>query len=146
MSLKWRAGLQGLLRLGLGGLLIVASVDKLMHPFDFSMAVAGYGLVDQGTAMLVAVVLPMFEMLTGLLLVFGLCKETASLAAILLYSLFFVMVLQARLRGLDIDCGCYRVDGGGINVLKVIENAGLALAAGWFYHMQNNHPRCRARH
>lgn len=126
------------LRLGLGGLLIVASIDKLLHPLEFSFAVAGYGVIGQGGALLVAAVLPMLELVTGLLLISGRWSENAALAGAMLYTVFLLLVAQAFVRGIDIECGCYRTEGGGgITWLKVIENSSLAAGAWLLFYLHS---------
>jgi uncharacterized membrane protein YphA (DoxX/SURF4 family) len=99
-----------LLRIALGAVFIVASLDKIKNPQSFAANIANYGLLPYQWINLVAIILPWIEITTGSLLVMGICtRANASLASGMLV-VFSIAILQALLRNLDISCGCFSTD------------------------------------
>jgi len=130
MKLTWRQGLILILRVGFGMLLIYASVDKIQHPFEFAEVVENYRVLGPDLSRWGAVFIPYLEALTGLLLITGIWLDAAvSINGLLMVSFLF-LVLQAFLRGLDINCGCFMVQGEApIGVIKIMENTVFAVFA-----------------
>ncbi len=96
-----------LARLGLGGVFIYAAWSKIQDPALFFEAVKGYDMLPVELAGLVAVVLPMAELVAGLTLVFTKWSREAALAIFVMMVVFLVGLTQAAVRGLDISCGCF---------------------------------------
>lgn len=120
---NWRKWTLLLLRLAFGVLLVVASMDKMVHPKAFSEIVEHYRLFGEALSVLVAVWLPYLEFVVGLLLLTGLWLDAASILNGLLMTGFFVVVLQAFIRHLDIACGCFSIgEEGNIHWMKLVEN------------------------
>ena len=107
----WLHRAQILLRLLFAGMLIYASADKLLNPLEFSHAVSNYQLTGLRLSRWVAISLPYLELLLGLLLLAGVWLDAAGLLNFLLMMLFLTVVSQAYSRGLEINCGCFSVDG-----------------------------------
>jgi uncharacterized membrane protein YphA (DoxX/SURF4 family) len=122
--------LETILRWGFGLLLIYASWEKILNPLDFARAVENYRVVGYSLSLYTAAFLPVLEFLTGLLLLAGVWKDAASLVNLCLMAVFLILVAQAAIRGLDIECGCF---GSGqsqaIGPLKLAENILYALLA-----------------
>ena len=134
MKLSWRQGLILILRIGFGVLLIYASVDKIQHPFEFSEVVENYRVLGPDFSRWVAVFIPYLEALTGLLLITGIWLDAAVSINGLLMVGFLFLVLQAFLRGLDIDCGCFMVQGEApIGIIKIMENIMFAGFGGFLW-------------
>lgn len=128
----WRKWVIISLRLGFGFMLVFASIDKMMHPIAFAGAVENYRVIGETLAVFVAVWIPYLEILVGLLLISGIWLNAAVLWNGCLMTIFFVMVLQAYFRHLDIACGCFSVgEEGNIHWWKLIENFCL-MVAGYF--------------
>lgn len=118
------------LRIGFGLLLVSASFNKILHPFDFSQAVDNYRLLGETLSRWVAVFMPYFELLAGLCLLFGVWQDAAIPLNALLMCAFLVMVLQAFFRHLDIHCGCFTPKGESkIDAWKITENILFALGS-----------------
>ena len=118
-----------LLRLGFGVLLLAAALPKIAQPLLFAEAVANYRVLGEPLSRWAAVWVPWLELLAGLSLISGLWLEAGVTVNAGLMTAFLVLVVQARLRGLDIGCGCFDVQGEDpITWLKIMEN--LAFAAG----------------
>jgi putative oxidoreductase len=117
------------LRILLGGLFVLASLDKIADPNAFAMAVSNYKIVNADLALLVATVLPIFEFLCGTLLILGIFPQTNAALITGLLTAFTIMIISALIRGLDISCGCFTQDpdAGKIGYLKIVENSGMIL-------------------
>ena len=100
-------------RLLLGGVFIYASLPKLADPSGFAVDVGRYRLLPLPLVNLVALVLPWVELLAGGLLLSGWLSRSSGLLLALVSAVFFVAVASAMARGLDIECGCFQVGGGG---------------------------------
>jgi uncharacterized membrane protein YphA (DoxX/SURF4 family) len=119
------------LRIAFGILLIAASIDKWLHPREFGQIVANYRLIGLGFSYWIAIFIPCFESLVGLLLIIGLWSDTTTMINALLMSLFLVVVFQAFIRGLDIACGCFTIgEEKPIDIWKLIQNM-VFTALGW---------------
>jgi uncharacterized membrane protein YphA (DoxX/SURF4 family) len=112
-----------ILRIGFGVILIWASVDKILHPVDFASSVTNYRVLGDGLSRWVAVWIPYLEALTGLLLILGIWSDATVMINGILMAVFLILVIQAYIRGLDINCGCFAVKGEApIGLLKITEN------------------------
>ena len=118
------------LRLGLGGLLIVAGVLKLRAPVAFATEIANYQLFP-AVAPYVAAVLPVLELVVGGALVVAprAWRRAAALGALGMLATFTVAVASAYFRRINIDCGCFGTGGGPITGLTLVRNVVLMTAA-----------------
>lgn len=99
-----------LLRFVVGGVFVYAGILKLFNPQAFADSIATFQILPPITINLVAMALPPLEILAGGMVVLGLSvARAASVLAILTWA-FMMALLQAGLRGLEVDCGCF---GGG---------------------------------
>lgn len=118
-----------LVRIVLGVVFVVASIEKIANPTGFAAAISGYRIIAGDPALLIATVLPWIELLCGLGLLFGLSVRGSALLALIMLSVFTLVVLSALWRGLDISCGCYTQDPDATRIgwSKVGENGVLIL-------------------
>ena len=119
------------LRLGLGGLFVVAGALKLGDPAVFAQEIANYRLLPE-LAPYLAIVLPPMEIVAGLALAAGprLWAQAGALALAALSLLFTAALAAATARGLDISCACFGTGSGAVGWLTVARTlalAGLAL-------------------
>jgi uncharacterized membrane protein YphA (DoxX/SURF4 family) len=114
-------------RVFVGFVFVVASIDKISDPQAFAVSVANYKLTPAGVDLLAATILPWVELLSGLGIITGTLFRGSSLIACILSVVFALAVLSALIRGLDISCGCFSQDPdvGKINWVKLVENLGL---------------------
>jgi uncharacterized membrane protein YphA (DoxX/SURF4 family) len=99
------------LRVGLGMVFLYAGVLKISDPTAFAGSVAAYKVLPYFMNYLVASTIPWVEALCGLLLIIGYrVKATAGIVATM-NMLFIVLLASTIIRGLDIDCGCFRQGG-----------------------------------
>jgi uncharacterized membrane protein YphA (DoxX/SURF4 family) len=96
------------LRLALGSVFVYAAWTKLRDPWAlFALSIDSYQLLPQWAVEVVARTLPWLELLIGLLLMAGLRLRLASAITSLLLVLFLGLAVRARLKGMQIDCGCF---------------------------------------
>jgi uncharacterized membrane protein YphA (DoxX/SURF4 family) len=99
--------LVSLLRVALGAVFIVASLDKIQDPEAFATNIANYRLLPYTWINGIAIVLPWLEVATGTLLVLGVWIRASTMILWGLLLVFSVVISQALARGLDISCGCF---------------------------------------
>jgi putative oxidoreductase len=99
--------LTALLRVALGAVFIVASLDKIQNPEAFATNIANYRLLPYTVINAIAIVLPWLEVVTGTLLVLGVWIRASTMIVWGLLLVFSVAISQALARGLDISCGCF---------------------------------------
>ena len=106
-------------RFGLAAVWLYSGLIKLLNPLESRQAVQAYELLPSDLVPMVAVGLPAFEVILGLLLVLGLFLRPVAVLSGALLLVFIGGIISAWARGLQIDCGCF--GGGGYD-----ENAGPA--------------------
>ncbi len=99
-----------LFRLTLGAVFVAASLDKVLHPLAFAQSIANYRMVPLGLINLMAIALPMIELVSGVALLLGVGIRANLLLASGMLALFIVAIVLALVRGLDISCGCFTTD------------------------------------
>lgn len=104
-------------RFGLAAIWLYSGLIKLLNPLESRQAVQAYELLPSDLVPTVAVALPAFEVILGLLLLLGLFLRPVAVASGMLLLVFIAGIISAWARGLQIDCGCF--GGGGYD-----ENAG----------------------
>lgn len=107
-------------RFFLGGLLIYASIDKIMHPSAFAEAVFNYRILPDALINLTAILLPPFELVLGALLISGHWLAGGALLSSGLLSVFFLAVTFNLLRGLNVDCGCFTSSGASASQAEMV--------------------------
>jgi len=101
------------LRLVVGGVWIVAGAIKLPDPAQSVAAVRAYQILPSDLVTPVGQLLPILEVVIGLLLVLGLLTRAAAVASAVLFVVFIAGIASVWARGINIDCGCF--GGGGAN-------------------------------
>ena len=125
MNTTWTKWIFRLLRFGLGGLLVFASLGKISHPYEFAVIVENYRILGGGLYSWIAIWIPYLELIVGLLLMIGIWLDATSIINAGLMFIFLILVTQAYIRRLDIYCGCFTVEKSGpIGLIKVLENIG----------------------
>jgi len=94
-------------RLILGIIFVLASIDKIIHPAAFAKAVYNYQILPEALINLTAIILPWLELILGISLILGLWLPGAVLLANLLLVSFFGALVFNLARGLDVQCGCF---------------------------------------
>jgi len=124
------------IRIFVGFLFIIASIDKAASPEAFAVSVANYRILSPSLTTLVATIFPWMELLCGVALIAGVFIRGSAFLLTSLLVIFTAAVISGLLRGLDISCGCFTQDpeAGKIGWIKIAENLGLlALTTFLFY-------------
>jgi uncharacterized membrane protein YphA (DoxX/SURF4 family) len=96
-----------LLRLVLGGVILVAGALKVGQLETSARSVRAYQLLPFDVAGAVGYGLPVLELAVGVLLILGLFTRVSAVIAGLLMVVFIIGIASAWARGLSIDCGCF---------------------------------------
>jgi len=95
------------LRIVVGATFIYAGSTKIGNPQAFADSIATFQLLGSQFINLLAMALPPFEILVGVMLLMGWRLRSAAFCAIALAVLFALALGQAIGRGLQVDCGCF---------------------------------------
>ena len=95
------------LRVALGLVFILASIDKIQNPAEFAGVIANYRLLPYKFIHGIAIVLPWLEVVTGSLLLLGIWTRANALLTSFMLLVFIFAIGQALWRNLDISCGCF---------------------------------------
>lgn len=98
------------------GLFLWAGLSKVFDRQASILAVDAYQVLPDVMIRIVASLLPWIEIGVGVLLILGLFVRFAGIATAVLASVFIVALVQAKARGLAIDCGCFGGGGAGDGV------------------------------
>ena len=139
-----------LARLILGVAFCWSAVSKIADPGHFFANVMDYGLVTPSFAKMIAISLPWFELVLGLLLLGRICLLGSFFLSTALLLMFTVLQTYAMLTGLEISCGCFSVGGDAdvISGLTVGRAAILAIIAliGLGIEMKVTRPKSSEEH
>lgn len=118
------------LRLGLGGLFLVAGALKLSDPSAFAVEIHNYQLLPE-LAPVLAAALPTVELALGAAMAIGPRRwaHAGAFAATLVLLVFTVAVSSVVVRGINITCGCFGEGSGPVTALTVLRDIALIAAA-----------------
>jgi putative oxidoreductase len=108
--LDWQAAAATFIRVFCGFILVYASLDKLGNSSDFVEVIGNYRILPAALSPLAAVVVPWFELFTGLCLAFGFLPKGAALVFCVLMAGYAVAIGSALARGIELNCGCFNMD------------------------------------
>lgn len=126
----WQQPARLLLAWILAAVFLFAAGGKILHPQDFSAAVANYRILPGWLVNPAALFLPWAEWAAGVALVFSGWRRAGAWLVVGFSSLFAAAVLSALVRGLDINCGCFGPANHAVGLSTLLLDLGL-LAAGW---------------
>jgi uncharacterized membrane protein YphA (DoxX/SURF4 family) len=110
-----------IVRIILGLIFIYAGAEKISDPEAFAVSISNYRLLPVVTLNFFAITLPWIELVTGLLILFGIAVKENSSIIFLMLLVFTIAIVISLFRGLSIDCGCFG-KGSQIGLLKLGEN------------------------
>ena len=109
-----------------------AALPKIVDPERFAVSVYLYDAIPEAAVNAVALYLPWLELVCGIALLF--VPRWRPAAGILIAGMLLVftgLMISVMVRGIEIDCGCFSVDGAGtIGWRNLMRNAGLLAATG----------------
>jgi putative oxidoreductase len=95
------------LRLLLAAIFVFAAVPKLLDPVSFARDIDNYRLLPDAAIGPLALALPVAELVVGAALLTGLYARGAALVCGAMLLAFSAGMVQAIVRGIDLDCGCF---------------------------------------
>lgn len=104
-------GIETLLRIGIGGMFIFASVFKIQDPKLFATLVAQYQFLPDFTNNLFSLIYPQFEFWFGLALIVTPFVRESALAIFAMFISFIIALSWALFLDLGITCGCFELEG-----------------------------------
>ena len=111
-----------ILRVIVGAVFLWASFTKIVDPLKFAREISNYHIVPFGLENTIAIFLPWLEFLIGSALILGIMVDGALIISSTLLLMFNVLVMQAMIRGFNIECGCGLKEGQLVGYQKLIEN------------------------
>ena len=91
----------------IGGLFIYAGVLKAWDPVKFATDIQNFRILPWALSVRLAFYLPWLEIICGLALLFGWLRQGALAILTALMVIFIAATIAARVRGIDLDCGCF---------------------------------------
>ncbi|MBN2077356.1 MAG: DoxX family membrane protein [Spirochaetes bacterium] len=107
-------------RLVLGALLLFAGSLKIGDPEQFALVIARYGVLPDFLLPYGAVMVPVLEALTGILLIIGYRVRAASLVGAVMMALFSLFIAVAMAGGERFDCGCFYFGRLGLGISETV--------------------------
>jgi putative oxidoreductase len=108
----------------LGVVFVVAALPKIADPPSFTHMIYNYRMLPGPLVNAAGLFLPWFELLTGVALVLGLWRRTASVAIGALLVVFIVAIGFNLARANPIDCGCFDVSAAGRSAEERFQDMG----------------------
>ena len=99
------------IRVVLGAVFVYAGIIKIVAPDAFAGSIAAYKILPFFGNYAAAAILPWIELLCGIMLIVGYRHKSAATVIAALNLLFIAALASTLIRGLDIDCGCFRQGG-----------------------------------
>ncbi len=114
-----------LFRLVIGGIFVYASIDKIFHPAAFAEIIYNYQILPEPFINITALILPWLELFLGINIVIGFWLPGSLIIGNSLLTVFLAALVVNKIRGIDINCGCFStgpqaLDGGTMiwNILR----------------------------
>jgi uncharacterized membrane protein YphA (DoxX/SURF4 family) len=117
-------------RLVPAGILLWAGIAKALDQQGSLLSVSSYDVLPDALVRPVATLLPWVEIAIAALLLLGLFVRFAGASTAILTTIFIGGLIQAKARGLQIDCGCFSAGGagGGVSWWDILRDVPIALA------------------
>jgi uncharacterized membrane protein YphA (DoxX/SURF4 family) len=96
-----------LLGIAIGGLFVYAGVVKVLDPVGFAGDIENYKILPWPIGVRMAFYLPWLEIFCGAALITRRLHRGALFILTVLMSVFIIVTIIAKARGLDISCGCF---------------------------------------
>lgn len=91
----------------LAAVFVAAAVPKLIEPGNFANDLLNYRLLPESLVGFVALFVPALELMIAGALLWPRYQRGAALLSTLLLLGFAAAMAQARIRGIDLSCGCF---------------------------------------
>lgn len=105
--MKVRAAIALVARVLIAAVFAWAALPKLSDPASFAADIENYRVLPDAFASYVALFVPAFELVVALALLWPRYARGAALVATGMLLVFATAMAQARMRGIDLSCGCF---------------------------------------
>lgn len=102
-----RSRIELALALLVGAVFIYAGVLKVLDPVKFASDIANFRILPWAVCTRVAFYLPWLEIICGVALIAGRLRDGALGILSVLTVIFIVATISAKVRGINLDCGCF---------------------------------------
>jgi uncharacterized membrane protein YphA (DoxX/SURF4 family) len=96
-----------IMRLILGGIFLAAGILKVTNVTAFAAQIAGFQILPTPVVAPLAGILPLVEIVVGVLLLVGFATRITAWFAAGQVAIFTIAIASAVVRGLSISCGCF---------------------------------------
>jgi putative oxidoreductase len=107
MDFSWRNVVWRVVDVILGAVFIYAGIIKALDPIRFANDIDNYKILPWTIGVGLAFYLPWLEILCGLALVARVLYRGGLSILVALIGIFIAATIAAKIRGLDITCGCF---------------------------------------
>ncbi len=130
-----------LCRIGLCAMFVYAGALKLSDPNGFAEDLMNYRLLPEALVAPLALVLPVLEIVTAVALLLPSYARGGALLCALMLAVFAAAMAQAKMRGIDLECGCFgQAESTQVSWSKVAQNLALAMLALWLTRTARSAP------
>jgi putative oxidoreductase len=110
----------------IGAVFVAAALPKIVDPASFAVDIDNYRMLPERAAELLAVALPVAELVIAAALITGIHARGAAIAAAGMLSVFALGMAQAMARGIDLECGCFgSATETPVSALTILRNAAM---------------------
>lgn len=113
-----------------GGLFIWAGILKIIEPLEFARNISNYRILSPKLSLLVAIILPWIELLSGISIIIGVMRRASALLISLLLVGFIALIGVTMFRGISVDCGCFGSFSRKADFLLMAQDLGMLLLSG----------------
>ena len=104
---KWKVFASFVIRIILAFTFLLAAIPKIVDPAGFALDISHYDIFPKIFINIIAITVPWIEMLIAISILFYVFDKGGILLVNLMLLAFLMLLGQALIRGLDIDCGCF---------------------------------------
>jgi len=91
----------------LGLVLTFFGIAKIIDPSKAVDLMMDFKAIPESLILIVISILPVAEILIGVLLISGMYQKFASMSALILFAGFFLISIYGTIIGMNSDCGCF---------------------------------------
>jgi putative oxidoreductase len=100
----------------LGATFVYSSYSKIFAPAEFAKIIYGYDLFPAALINLIAIIVPILELVIALALILGIYPRSAALVVNALLAAFIISISINLIRGHEFNCGCFAFQNSGNQV------------------------------
>src|SRR5437868_11077207 len=101
-NIRWR-----IVDLIVGGIFVYAGIIKALDPIQFANDIDNYKTLPWFISVRLAFYLPWLEIFCGIAIIFRFLYRGGLSILTVLIAVFIGVIIAAKMRGLDITCGCF---------------------------------------